>query len=87
MIKASQEIDLLYELASKIKPIKCKECGFEGMPLNDGRCPKCSSICGNKITSDGPIREDQLYSRSEAVSNLLNAFADSNDFYSSVASY
>ena len=29
-------------------PISCKECGFEGDPNYDGRCPKCGAIAGEE---------------------------------------
>ena len=32
----------------KLLPISCKECGFEGDPNYDGRCPKCGAIAGEE---------------------------------------
>ena len=29
-----------------IVPIVCEQCGYQGMPERDGRCPICAAICG-----------------------------------------
>ena len=29
-----------------IAPISCEQCGYQGMPERNGRCPVCAAICG-----------------------------------------
>lgn len=29
-----------------VAPIICEQCGYQGMPEKDGRCPVCAAICG-----------------------------------------
>ena len=29
-----------------LKPIDCEQCGYQGPPTYDGRCPNCMAICG-----------------------------------------
>lgn len=29
-----------------LKDINCENCGYQGKPTNEGRCPKCGAICG-----------------------------------------
>lgn len=29
-----------------LKDIDCEQCGYQGTPNNDGRCPDCGAICG-----------------------------------------
>jgi hypothetical protein len=29
-----------------VAPIACEQCGYQGLPERDGRCPVCAAICG-----------------------------------------
>ena len=29
-----------------VAPITCEQCGYEGVPERNGRCPVCAAICG-----------------------------------------
>ena len=70
---ASEELDSLYfekqaveqapvKRNRYLKDINCEQCGYQGPPTNDGRCPKCGAICGvapTKLTApkDPSIRD------------------------------
>jgi hypothetical protein len=38
--------------------IKCENCGYEGKPKHDGRCPSCGAIGGSKPTNPGPSKPE-----------------------------
>lgn len=63
----SDLIDTLYKIASYLKPIKCDDCGYDGKPLGDGRCPDCGAICGIKPKSLENERVIQEYSRERST--------------------
>ena len=74
-MKASETIDYLFKIASYLKPIKCKGCGYEGKPDGvDGRCPKCGLMCGVLPVEKANPYKEAPFSREQSL----------NEFYSDV---
>lgn len=71
-MKASQTIDMLFKIASYLKPIRCEACGYEGKPEYNGLCPECGASCGVK-PKEVYVKKDQPYDRSLSTSKLYDA--------------
>lgn len=74
MIKTSELLDLMYKVAS-LKDLNCEECGYQGQPDYDGRCPDCGALCGIKPKSTNYISQHNDYSRNMAANQLYDALS------------
>lgn len=80
---ASEEIDLLYKIASdNLKDIQCEQCQYQGPPDTDGRCPECGAMCGVKPTIPIPDRHNHDNQTGDMNLDIVSTQSDSD-----VASY